>query len=73
MDIKTEFCTTRSNLEDRCLTLVSRLFVSSTRLATLVGRDHKAFQAARAECQRTRKELSDSRKRVIEHRIAHGC
>lgn len=73
MEIQTGYCTTRNDLEQRCQRLVSRLSTLTTRLATLVGMDPRAFLQTKAECQQTREDLADSRRQLQDHRTAHRC
>ena len=73
MDAYAEYCPTRGSLEQHTVTLIARLSALTTHLTKLIGQDHNAFLAAKAECQQTREDLANSRRLVHDHRIVHGC
>lgn len=72
-DPLTQYCPVRRNLEQRNYNLVSRLSALTDRLMRLIGSDHTAFAAAKLECRCVRDEVSEVRREVAEHRLAHGC
>ena len=73
MDIAAKYCSIRSELEEDACYLTAKLFGLIERLYRLIGADHQDFLAARVACLKVRKELSESRNRLEDHRIAHGC
>ncbi len=72
-DPLTQYCPTRRDLEERSLNLVGRLTVVTEHLLRLIGRDHGAFLANKAECRDLRTVIVESRRQLQEHRLAHGC
>jgi hypothetical protein len=73
MDVATDYCAIRSELEDNACNLTAKLFELTQRLHRLVGKDHHEFLATRAACVKATNQLSESRNRLEEHRIRHGC
>lgn len=73
MDPTLRYCTQRRDFERRGWTLVERLFLLSTRLMTLVGRDDQEFATTKAMCTDVKLEIFQERNRLAEHRASHGC
>ena len=73
MDLTSQYCPDRRNLEEKAWALASRLFLLNERLLTLIGMDHRAFLSAKAECVETTAEIAQLRNRLAKHRLLHGC
>jgi hypothetical protein len=73
MDLKSESCPIKRELQERSFVLVSQLSTLTVRLGQVAGRSREEFQPALAACQLIRKEVADSRRRIMEHLIAHRC
>ena len=73
MDFSSHYCSTRRDLEEQGWNLSSRLFLLSSRLLALVGKNHQQFLHARSACRRTRDDLADSHLQLRNHRLQHGC
>lgn len=73
MDLSSAYCPERRRLEQSNWDLVSMLSALAERLFRLIGKDHTQFMATKAECVDMRREVLDSRDRLLAHRAAHGC
>ena len=73
MDLKTRYCPARRNLEGRLWALITRLSTSTGKLLNLVGKDHRVFLSAKADCHETQTEILELRKGLAAHRLRHGC
>jgi CDP-diacylglycerol pyrophosphatase len=73
MDLTTQYCPIRRNLEKRNWNLVSRWSSLSVGLIGSAGRDYRAFNAASAKCKKARVEIRELRKQLEAHRAEHGC
>ena len=72
-DPQTQYCPVRRELEQNGLDLVGRLTVLSDRLLQLIGRDKVEFANTKAQCVTTRSEVTEARRELAAHRLAHGC
>jgi hypothetical protein len=73
MDLKSESCPVKRELQEQSFILVGQLSALIVRVGQLAGRSREEFQPALAACQLMRKEVADSRQRIVEHRSAHKC
>lgn len=73
MDLTSQYCPDRRNLEERVWVLVSRLSASTGQLLNLIGKNHQVFLSAKADCGQTRDEIIELRRQLDGHRFAHGC
>jgi hypothetical protein len=67
------YCSARKAIEERKSALSSKLNDLTNQLVVLVGADHGLFLKVLEESRRTRRELSESRQQLQEHRSKHGC
>ena len=72
MDLASQYCPTRREIEERSWVLVTRLSCLSSRLLDLIG-DHLAFDATKGECADLRTEITELGRRLHAHRSAHNC
>lgn len=73
MDLTAAYCPIRRSLEELGWGLASRLASTTDLLMHLIGADHGAFLAARADCASIRFELSSVHRQLKRHRDMHHC
>ena len=73
MDVRSEYCRERRELEQSSWSLVGKLSVLTEQLMMLIGKDHTQFMAAKARCENMKREILESHDRLRTHRAAHGC
>ena len=73
MDLISEYCPERKHLEDCSWKLVNTLSALTDRLMMLIGKDHREFMTTKARCRGVKREIIESRDRLLAHRAAHGC
>lgn len=73
MDGFADYCAARSALEESRLRLVGKLATLTTKLMELIGQNHGAFLASKAECEQTRDELAEVHRQIRNHRLEHRC
>jgi hypothetical protein len=66
------YCQARRDLEEQVWFLGDRLHVLSRQLMSNIGESSR-FLEIKAECERMRKGLAESRFSVASHRREHGC
>lgn len=73
MDLTTQYCANRRNLEENVWVRVSRLSALTSRLLNLIGKDHRDFILTQIACSDARADIVDLRRRLDTHRLAHHC
>lgn len=73
MDLTSQYCPDRRNLEEKVWVLASRLSTLTGRLLSLTGKNHQIFLSAKADCSDTHAEIVGLRQDLKAHRLAHGC
>jgi hypothetical protein len=73
VDLKSQYCPARGNLEGRLWALATRLSTSTGKLLNLVGKDHVLFLSMKDDCRETQAEIVELRQKLADHRLHHGC
>lgn len=73
MDLTSQYCPERRDLEKSSWNLVSKLTALTEQLMMLIGKSHTEFMATKARCEHVKQEILESYDRLLAHRTAHGC
>jgi len=72
MDVNSQYCPARRDIEERSWVLVSKLAKLSSQLLNLLG-NHQAFAETKDECAHVRTEFTELAQRLQSHRLLHRC
>ena len=72
MDLTSQYCQLRRDIEERSWVLVSRLSMLTECLNRLIGQ-HAAFRDMKLQCAEVRQEIAASNLLLKKHRAAHRC
>jgi hypothetical protein len=68
------WCKTRSTLEERVLDSVNDLCNLTSQLASLANiADRYALLSIREQCSTAHADIDESRRQLVAHRAEHGC
>jgi hypothetical protein len=73
MDLTTQYCPDRRNLEENVWVRVSDLSTLTGRLLKLIGKDHRDFLLTQIACGDAKADIVDFRRQLDTHRLAHRC